>query len=530
MVHRAGFKYACLVIVLVAVILGLLNRSAPSARAEKVKVTGGEIVGVVRDGIASYKGIPFAAPPVGALRWKAPQPVKPWTGVRKADEFGPAPMQDANVARWLGGAKQVSEDCLYLNVWTPAKSGRERLPVMVWIYGGAYRMGATSTPGYDGTRLAGKGVVVVSIAYRVGPFGFLAHPQLSAESGKGSGCYGLMDQIAALRWVKSNIAQFGGDPSCVTIFGESAGAMSVSSLMCAPGARGLFQRAICESGVIMAPVKSGDDAMILMPSQGLAERRGIKFLKKLGVQDINAARALSAEQIQKASGDFSPDAPVDGQTVLGDQYELFEAGRFADVPFLAGWNTDDGGMFAPQKATSTEFVRMIRAMMGPSADAILAAYPHATGAQAQQSTRELVRDAFFVWPATARARLLARHGRSKAFLYRFDYRAGNEPNGPAHAAEIRYVFGNLGGLSKSPSPADRAISEQMMAYWVNFAKTGNPNGSGLPQWPSFDDRAAKVQRLGRNVEAEPLPDPAKVKALDAYYARLRSEGKAEPKR
>ena len=528
MVRRSSFRCGSgrLSSVFAVVILGFSNRSAQISPTAPVEVTGGQIAGVVEDGIASYMGIPFAAPPVGPLRWKAPQPVTPWTGVRKADEFGPAPMQ-AEIAKWLVGAKTLSEDCLYLNVWTPVTSPRERLPVMVWIYGGAYKFGATSTSVYDGTRLAGKGVVVVSVAYRLGPFGFLAHPELSAESGKGSGCYGLMDQIAALRWVKSNIAPFGGDPSCVTIFGESAGAMSISTLMCAPDAVGLFQRAICESGVMMAPVKDGVDVMRSTPSQRLAERQGIEFLKKLGVQDINAARALSADQIQKASGEFSPDAPVDGQTVLGDQYELFEAGRFANVPLLAGWNTDDGGMFAPSTVPSAGIVRT---MFGPSADAILAVYPHATDLQARQSARELIRDAFFVWPATARAKMIARSGKSKAFLYHFDYRVGREPDGPSHGAEIEYVFGNLGGWFKSPSQADRAISDTMMSYWVNFAKTGNPNGAGLPNWPSFDEGTTQVQYLGRTVEAEPLPGPDKIKALDDYYARLRRERKAELKR
>ncbi len=254
-----------------------------------VHVTGGEIRGVAKDGVASFKGIPFAAPPVGDLRWKAPQPVVPWSGVRDADKYGPAPMQPPVLAALMGG--KPSEDCLYLNVWTAAKSSSERRPVMVWIYGGGFIMGATSAAFYDGAAFARKGVVLVSIAYRVGPFGFLAHPELSAESGAGSGCYGIQDQIAALQWVKDNIANFGGDPSRVTIFGESAGGISVGILATSPAAKGLFQRAISESGGSMAPIKpSADFFGGMIPSLAFAESRGKKFLADLGVNDFRAAR------------------------------------------------------------------------------------------------------------------------------------------------------------------------------------------------------------------------------------------------
>lgn len=493
---------------------------------DRVKVTGGVIEGTTgKGGIRVFKGIPFAAPPVGQLRWRAPQPVKPWTGVRKADAFGPAPMQDANLARWVEGAKTISEDCLYLNVWTPAQSPGERLPVMVWIYGGAFTIGATSTPGYDGTRLAQKGVVVVSIAYRLGPFGFLAHPQLSAESGKGSGSYGLQDQIAALRWVKSNIAQFGGAPSRVTIFGESAGAISVSILMGAPGARGLFQRAISQSGVLMAPVKQGNEATAISAlSLKEAEKRGVAFLARLGAKNIGAARALGAERILQAGGGIN-EAVVDGEVVLGDHYALFEAGRFADVPLLAGWNGDDGGMFAPKAVTPQSFVDQARTGFGPSAEAILSVYPHATDAQARKSVKGLVRDLAFAWPAWARARLLTRHGKSPAFLYYFDYTPNNAPDGPGHAAEIPYVFGNLGGWFGGPKLAERAISEKMMSYWVNFAKTGNPNGAGLPAWPSFNEKAMRVMYFDGSPGMRPVPNLKGLEALDAYFAWRREQAR-----
>jgi len=236
-----------------------------------VQVTGGEIQGAVKNGVASFKGVPFAAPPIGELRWRPPQPVNPWSGVRKAEDFGPAPMQNRGASLLMGGWSPVSEDCLYLNVWTSATNADEKLPVMVWFYGGGFMIGMTSVPAYDGAKLAQKGVVLVSVAYRVGPFGFLAHPELSRESGKGSGCYGLEDQVAALRWVRDNIARFGGDPSRVTIFDESAGGASVSLLTVVPSAKGLFHRAIDESGSVMAPAR-------LHPLAS-AEEAGQKFLR-----------------------------------------------------------------------------------------------------------------------------------------------------------------------------------------------------------------------------------------------------------
>lgn len=233
-----------------ALLLSLVLASARAgvSQIQTAKVTGGEIKGVVRGGVASFKGIPFAAAPVRELRWKAPRPVVPWTGIRSADAFAPGCMQDTGFAVMMGGSPNVSEDCLYLNVWTPARNAGEKLPVMVWIYGGGFAGGMTSIPVYDGTKFAEKGVVLVSTAYRLGPFGFLAHPELSREGGKGSGTYGLQDMIAALQWVKGNIGAFGGDPSRVTIFGESAGGIAVSMLAASPPAKGLFQRVISESG------------------------------------------------------------------------------------------------------------------------------------------------------------------------------------------------------------------------------------------------------------------------------------------
>jgi para-nitrobenzyl esterase len=326
---------------MVAVALGVSQPALSQIRA--AKVTGGELEGVVKDGVASFKGIPFAAPPLGELRWKAPQPVKRWTGVKKADRFGPGCMQDISTAAKMGMPTEISEDCLYLNVWTAANGRAERSPVMVWIYGGAFAGGMTSAPLYDGARLAKKGVVLVSVAYRVGPFGFLAHEELSKESGKGSGTYGLQDQIAGLRWVKDNIAQFGGDPSRVTIFGESAGGISVSMLAASPAARGLLHRAISQSGGSFAPPKLANEAGENVLTLRMAEVMGVSLLNRFGVEDIKSARKVAADQILKAAGGMGLFWPVaDGDVLPGDQYELYQAGKFNDTPILIGTNSDEG--------------------------------------------------------------------------------------------------------------------------------------------------------------------------------------------
>jgi para-nitrobenzyl esterase len=487
-----------------------------------VKVTGGEVRGIVKDGVATFKGIPFAAPPVGELRWKAPQPVKPWDGVRDAYEFAPAPMQPAMLAKVSGGV-ELSEDCLYLNVWTGAKSPDERRPVMVSIYGGGFTSGATSIPFLDGTALAKKGVVMVSIAYRVGPFGFLAHPELSAESGKGSGCYGIQDQIAGLRWVKKNISHFGGNASRVTIFGGSSGGTSVSILAASPPAKALFQRAICQSGGSMAPINEGADKPgCMIPSLEYAEEQGKKFLAELGVPDIRAARALSAEAVQK--GKLDPCWPVaDGQTIVRDPYELYEGGKFNDTPVLIGTNSDDGGFFAVPTSTPALFEKFARDNLGLAADEILAAYPHATDAEAARSGRDLVREAIFAWPSWAWASLQSQKGKGKAFLYCFDY-GSPKPGDVSHGAETAYVFGTFGAMMMPAAcPENVAMSDTIQSYWVNFATNGNPNGPELPEWPPFDSKTMNTMIFGKTPEVGPTPNIEKIKAFDTYYARLREQ-------
>jgi len=524
------------------VVLALIGGPA-YAQIGEVDVTGGRVSGVVTNGIVAFKGIPFAAPPVGDFRWKPPQPVNRWTGVKDAAAFAPSCPQDVSFLRLFGAPEATAEDCLYLNVWTGATAASERRPVMVWIYGGSFVGGMTSIPAYDGTPLAEKGVVLVSIAYRLGPLGFLAHPELTKESpstgfgagGKGSGNYGLQDQIAALRWVKDNIARFGGDPNAVTIFGESAGGMSVSMLAVSPAAKGLFHRAISQSGGHFGPARVGVVGGATSPPLSVAEGIGLAFLKRLGAADLKSARQLPAEKILTAVGPGLQGAfwPVfDGHVLPGDQYELYQTKRFADTPVLIGSNSDEGVTFSPGTTTPAALDKLLRTAYGEHADKLLAVYPHATDQEATESTRNLLRDTTFGWPTWAWAMLQSKHGRGKAYVYYFDHRTPISRNGAGHAAEIPYVFRTLGtfsgpsGLIGAPQPEDRAMSDLMSSYFVNFAKTGDPNGPGLPKWPAFTESAQMVMHLDAKSGARPVPNIEQIKAMDAYFAWRREEAKA----
>ena len=494
---------------------------AAQAQVREASVTGGRVSGVEAHGIVSFKGIPFAAPPVGALRWKAPQPVNPWSGVKQAGAFGPGCVQAASPYTQV---PSMSEDCLYLNVWTPAKTAGDRLPVMVWIYGGAFTGGAASMAMYDGTRLAEKGVVLVSLNYRLGPFGFLAHPALTKESGKGSGNYGLQDQIAALRWVRENIAKFGGDPSRVTIFGESAGGISVSMLTVSPYAKGLFQRAISESGGNFGLPRTGNEAGGSAPVLRVAEADGERFLQALGAADIKAARDVPAEKVLATAASarvrFWP--VFDGDVIPGDQYQLYEAMKFNDTPILVGTNSDEGNLFV-RSSTTTAFETQVRNGYGKDAGTVLAAYPHATDEQASRAAKDLFRDSTFAWGTAAWARLQSKKGKGKAYVYYFDRRTPQSPNGANHAAEIGFVFRNLsGGRRGAPTQAETALSDLMSSYWTNFAKTADPNGPGLPAWPAFTANDQRVMYFDGKSEARPLPNTTQLKALDQYFADRRA--------
>jgi para-nitrobenzyl esterase len=482
----------------------------PAAIPDPVKLDTGLVSGIPATSadVRIFKGIPFAAPPVGNLRWRAPQPAAHWEGVRKADQFGPRCMQGGGP-----GGQPMSEDCLYLNVWSSAASAQERRPVMVWSYGGAFTGGAGSTPGYDGEALARKGVIVVTYNYRVGPFGWFSHPELTRESGhNASGNYGLMDLTAALQWVQKNIKEFGGDPQRVTIFGESAGGALVAAMVGSPEGKGLFQRAISESaswmGTRMAPMMTLREA----------EDAGARVATTLGAKTLTDLRAVPAEQLQKDGRGTRP--MVDGWYVREDLSTTFAQGRQKNVDVLAGSNKDEGtfAFFGLGKVNAEQFASQSRERFGDLAGTYLKLYPAGSDAEAHTSELTAFRDELS-WQMRTWAALQAM--RARAYVYYFTHEppvAASQPNrGASHTTEIPYVFNIPGRLW---TDADRTLADTMSSYWVNFAVTGDPNGKGLPPWPQYRDKTAgRAMVLGDKVEAESAPDAARLALYDAVFAK-----------
>ena len=412
------------------------------------------------------------------------------------------------------------EDCLYLNIWAPAEKPVRPLPVMVWIHGGAFTSGAPTASMFDGPAFAHRGVILVSIAYRLGPFGFLAHPELSRESGHGSGDYGLQDQIAALQWVKANIAAFGGDASRVTVFGQSAGAGSVSMLAASPLARGLFQRAIAESGASFSP--AGSEGFSMLSQLPAAEAQGQSALAALGAPTLADARKLPADQVLKANGAFRP--TLDGYVLTTDQQQLYLAGRQNDTPVLVGSNSDEGAM-GSRPTTPEAFETQIKASYGAAAPRVLAVYPHATAEQARLSAKNVFRDSGLAWNVWTWARMQSKTGRGKVYAYYFDQTAPKDsmfysPDGTVHTGEIPYVFGTLEPPA-TYTREDMALSDLVMSYWVNFARTGDPNGPGLPKWPNFAEGKEVMMRLDAHPAPGPTPNLEQLRVFDAIVAARR---------
>jgi para-nitrobenzyl esterase len=494
------------------------------AAIKEARVTGGSVSAVAENGISVFKGIPFAAAPMGDLRWKAPAPVKPWSGVRKADAFANACMQPPNSQ---GNTAPVSEDCLYLNVWTPAASATAKLPVIVWVHGGGFTGGSTSISMYDGTGFAKKGVILVSLAYRLGPFGFMAHPELSRESGHGSGTYGIQDLVAGLKWVQANISSFGGDSGNVTIFGHSAGSAAVGFLAASPLSKGLFHRVIAMSGVSFTPLQtSQQDAFgMSIPALATAEGTGTAFLSKLGVKTIAEARALDADAIQKATGGGLTFRPVaDGYVVSQDLYTLYEQHKFNDTPVLLGHTSDETLAFGGgQGVTSASFEKQVGDQFGAQADAILKTYPHATDADAVRAARHLRNDTSFAWNMWTWAREQSKQGTGKVFSYYYDNH-GPQAEGSGHGSDVPFAFQTLAGR-RTPSKDDLALSDTISSYYVNFATTGDPNGKGLPQWPAFTDKNQLVMVFDAAPSARTYPGLENVKVFDRYFEGVRKERK-----
>jgi para-nitrobenzyl esterase len=488
----------------------------PAPRGVNVKMESGIVAGVLSaDGkVTSFRGIPFAAPPVDSLRWRAPRPAAAWTGIRQAGAFGPSCMQGPNTpfGPWTTEflfVTPVSEDCLYLNVWTAAKPTEKR-PVLVYVYGGGFNSGSGDVPVYEGSKLAAKGLVVVTFNYRVGPLGFLAHPALTAESSNhASGNYGLLDQVAALQWVRTNIAAFGGDPGRVTVSGQSAGAMSVALLTVSPLARGLFHRAIVESG------PGGLASMGVAGARGLArpladaERDGVAFATAKGASSLAALRALPASSLARVAGRFGPD--VDGYFLPDDMATLVAAGKVNDVPMLTGLNADEGSASPTYgHMTAEQFRQQATQRYGDRANAFLARFPATSESDASRSQVVSARDAGIAGVQqllTERART----AHTPSFAYYFN-RAIPWPAHPEfgafHSSEVPYVFGTLDALARPWTDYDRRLSEAMMGYWVNFATRGDPNGPDLQQWPAYQPSKPNFMELGLKVGVMRSLEPA----------------------
>jgi para-nitrobenzyl esterase len=480
----------------------------------ELKLPAGSIRGVERDsrGVLAFKGIPYAAPPVGALRWRPPQDPAPWSGVRDATVVGnpcigaPMPMP---VLREL--TRNQSEDCLTLNVWTPAQSAQARLPVMVWIHGGGFEFGASTFFSCAGNHLSAEGAVVVGMNYRLGVFGFLSHPQLDRE-GTASGNFGLQDMIKALHWVQSHVALFGGDPDNVTLFGESAGSHAVGMLMASPLARGLFHRAIGQSGAFWDTLHGS------MNSQAEAQHRGQQLMDTLGVSTVAELRAVPALQLNRLTAwnfllnpavkAFFPN--VDGYVLPDYPATIFEQGKQLDIPVLGGWCRDEHAFFmshALPHGTPKAFRTAAARQFGEARMAdFLAVYPASDRKSAKRSAELLVGDLLISQQTWAWLGTHSATATSKVFVYNYEYSSPYSPR-PVHCADLAFVFGSV-DESYIPSkaaagPADRELSAVMRRYWVNFARTGDPNDGELPQWPAYRGGGSHIMHFGATVAAAP---------------------------
>jgi para-nitrobenzyl esterase len=486
-----------------------------------VRVEGGKLQGVAEAGappLQIFRGVPFAAPPVTDLRWREPQPVVPWSGVRQATEFAPRCMQQPLFSDMMFRSPAPSEDCLYLNVWTPAKLGgspRRKLPVLVYVYGGGFMAGDSSEKRYDGAALARRGIVVVTINYRLGVFGFFSHPELTAGSPHhASGNYGLLDQVAALAWVKRNIAAFGGDPNHITIGGESAGSMSVSALMASPLSRGKIAGAIGESG---APMQK-----FTPPALAEAETKGAAFAKGIGAPTLTALRAVPADKLLAAQGvakDMPFDAVIDGYFLVEPPAVTFGNGKAAHVPLLVGSNSQEAAgsaVFGDGAATVANYRAGLTRVLGDKADAVFALYPARSDAEVLPAATALASDDFLGLPTWKWFDLQRRTGAPTYYYYfakvrpRFvtDTSGSPLPWGAVHSGEIEYALGNLDANPLYVWTADdRKVSATMSAYFANFIKTGNPNEGRLPAWPRASLDAGKIRRQVIDVDTFSAPFP-----------------------
>lgn len=482
------------------------------AQLTRTTVQQGEIEGVVENGFALYKAIPYAEAPVGKLRWKAPVPKTAWEGVYKTTEYAPRPYQP-------GDPNGQSEDCLYLSVQTPAKERGEKLPVFVMIHGGGFSGGY-----YAGTQdsFVREGIVYCSIEYRLGVLGFLVLPELTKEGNGLSGNYGILDQILALKWIHDNIAAFGGDPDKITICGESAGGISTSILAASPLCKGLFRAAISESGSSFWPVAEERGANLGMCYVKGFEKFGTEFMKKKGCKNLKEMRRMDAAELVKGDqmGTFWP--VVDGYAILDDQYKLYQAGNYNDVNVLIGTNSDEGiGFTGPFPVEAYE--KRMREAYGADADRLLKVYPATNEKEVHYATADIFRDGSFAWGTYAWANLQSQTGKGKVFMYYFDQRTeGNIKaglRGAPHVAEMPFVYGwNWGPMT----PTETHMSQIMSRYWINFTKTGDPNGDGLPYWTTYQQGKPTVMIMREGFHLDVVPNQDKMDFFeDVFRARRR---------
>jgi para-nitrobenzyl esterase len=515
-----------------AVKLAVISLMAPflQGHAQIVQTASGKVSGVKASGstVTVFKGIPFAAPPVGDLRWRPPASPKPWPGIRKADAFGPSCIQQParEMLPWTAEfliANQVSEDCLYLNVWTPRPSTGPNLPVIVYIHGGAFTGGSGEVPIYDGEHLAARNTIIVTINYRLGALGFLAHPELTAESPHhSSGNYALLDQIAALQWVQTNIREFGGDPQKITIWGQSAGAFSVQDLIASPLAAGLFEHAMADSGIGLGGLH--------MANLKTSEEAGVKFAEEHHASSLKELRAIPAADLlatpQGALPRFSP--IVDGWVLPATPLELSNRAADNDVPIVTGYQANDGLLFSPHIDSPADLSRLAHQQLGEMSSEFEKLYPAATAEEARKMLAESIRDrdrvSMYLWASRR-----SRNHHQPVFTYFFD-RGIPWPQHPEfqafHSGELPYFFMNTMMLDRPWEKVDETFSEITSGYLINFAAGGNPNGSGLPQWPRVSAVKPSTMEIGAITAPMSLATEARMDFWVRYFDS--AEGKNAP--
>jgi len=489
--------------------------------AAPVATEGGLVAGIEEGTVKVFRGIPYAAAPVGDNRWRAPQPAPAWDGVLNADSFSPICPQKGHYPP-EAPPEPMSEDCLTLNIWAPAGMSDSRLPVMVWIHGGGLVNGSGSAPPYRGEALAMQGVVVVTFNYRLGALGFLAHPELNKESAHGgSGNYGLLDQIAALQWIHRNIAAFGGDPEKVTIFGQSSGAMSVSMLIASPLAAGLFRRAIGESGAVFEPV-----AFDPRFSPEGAAAAGVRFADRAGANSLADLRRLDASQIAEVG--FNPQFIIDGYALTKAPHDAYVSGAVNDVDLIVGANADEGQWFLGDTEVTPGNAKEVLTRTFPGwLVSFVGLNPGASDADAREAVAAFETDMRFRWNMWAWARHAADRGRGAAYFYQFSraprYRKSSPyfGLGATHGVEMAYVFGQFDAQAADWSDEDRALASSLAAYWTNFAKTGDPNDGRLPEWKEFGEAPDEVMVLDATIGPQPIPELGRLKKIDAVYSAAR---------